>query len=402
MITKQLKAHFHTGEPVIQEYSALMNATFEYYRETRALFFDKLPDKLHQSELVSLINVDLKNRLFSQAFCETIQQAIKALHRVIIRLEDLQAEHPAVSEVFNNLSRLIKIGERVAGLYQLHWELYRYQNRADEREMVAFLLEIDTIAKEWEKFQAGHTTVRALVDALSGRPPPEHIETLVVSYRRDEPAHFSTGTLKALLDFVDAGYRFVCTVRELDPEANPLTLLQVEVETPVELHLGVPKIAEDPLRRLLQYLFLKDMLKGEMLLKFVCEAIIKDFGGEKGTSATAVTAFQKNLSTALKQLPPDGDFTISGRTFPNETIPVLQEFTKYLEEKKIKTDALLKAKGTSKTGGRTRSTVVAKPPPEPGHETTPSHEAPTLLPEASGDPNSKEREHIRILTDRSR
>ena len=77
MISKQLKAHFHTGEPVIQEYSALMNATFEYYRETRALFFDKLPDHLHQSELVSLINVELKNRLFSEAFCETIQQALR-------------------------------------------------------------------------------------------------------------------------------------------------------------------------------------------------------------------------------------------------------------------------------------------------------------------------------------
>jgi hypothetical protein len=396
MITNQLKAHFHTGEPVIQEYSALMNATFEYYRETRALFFEKLPDKLHQSELVSLINVDLKNRLFSQAFCETIQQALKALHRVIIRLEDLQADHPAVSEVFNNLDRLIKLAERVAALYQLHWELYRYQNKADEREMVAFLLEIDAIGKEWEKYQAGHTTIRALVEALSGRPPPENIQTLVVSYRRDGPAHFSTSTLKALLDFVDAGYRFVCAVQDTEPEANPLTLLQVEMSTPVELHLGVPKDLEDPLRRLLQYLFLKDMLRGETLLKFVCDAISKDFSGEKRASPSAVTAFQKELSAALKKLPPDGVFTISDRTFPDEGIPVLQEFTKYLEDKKIKSDALLKAKGTARGGAKTRAISAAKPPPEPGHEPTRLPENPSLLPS-----DSAKKEHIRILTERS-
>lgn len=394
MISKQLKAHFHTGEPVIQEYSALMNATFEYYRESRALFFEKLPDHLHQSELVSLINVELKNRLFSEAFCETIQQAIKALHRVIIRLEDLQAAHPAVSEVFNNLSRLIKLAERVVGLYQFHWELYRYQNRADERELVTFLLEIDAIGKEWEKFQAGHATLRALVDALSGRPPPENVLPLLVSYRRDGPAHFSTGTLKALMNFLEAGYRFVCAIRDIDSEATPLTLLQIEVSTPMELHLGVPKEAEEPLRRLLQYLFLKDMLRGETLLKFVCDAISKDFGAGGAAAPTAVTAFQKDLSAALKQLPEDGTFTISDRTFPDDGIPVLREFTKYLEEKKIKTDALLKAKG--KSGTRSRAASAAKPPPEPNQKEEP-RQMPSLPPL-----EANEKDHIRILTDRSR
>ena len=397
MISKQLKAHFHTGEPVIQEYSALMNATFEYYRETRALFFDKLPDHLHQSELVSLINVELKNRLFSEAFCETIQQALKAIHRVIIRLEDLQADHPRVSEIFSNLGRLIKLAERVAGLYQLHWEHYRYQNHIDERELVVFLLEIDTIAKEWEKFQAGHASLRSLVDALSGRPPPEDIIPLVVSYRREEPAHFAVGTLKALMNFLEAGYRYVCAVREVDHITNPLTLLQVEVSTPVELRLGVPKDLEEPLRRLLQYLFLKDMLRGETLLKFVCEAITRDFGAGETTAPSAVTSFQRELSASLKQLPPDGTFTISDRTFPDEGIPVLREFTKFLEEKKIKTDALLKAKGKPKEGNKNRAATAAKPPPEPGYGEPPRPAIPSLIPN-----ESSEKEHIRVLTERSR
>ena len=396
MISKQLKAHFHTGEPVIQEFSALMNATFLFYRETRGLFFEKLPEHLHQSELVSLINVDLKNRLFGEAFCETIQDALKALRRVIIRLEDLQAAHPAVSEVFSNLSRLIKLSGRVEALYQQHWEHYRYQNRINEQDLVKFLLEIDAIGKAWEKFQAGHASARALVDALSGRPPQEGIKPLVVAYQREEPHHFSTGTLKALMNFLEAGYRFVCAVRDIDPAAQPLTLLQVEIATPVELHLGVPEDSEEPFRRLLQYLFLKDMLRGETLLKFVCDAIAKDFGGGKAAAPPTVTAFQKELSAALKQLPSDGSFTISDRTFPQEGIPVLQEFTKYLEDKNIKADALLKAKGKPREGAKPRPTPAAKPLPPPVAAEAAKRPSPAVIPLEPVD-----KEHIRILTERT-
>lgn len=396
MFSKQLQAHFHTSEPVIQEFSALMNATFLFYRETRGLFFEKLPQHLHQSELVSFINVDLKNRLFGEAFCETIQEALKALRRVIIRLEDLQSAHPAVPDGFSNLSRLIKLSERVEALYQQHWEYYRYQNRLNEQDLVAFLLEIDAIGKEWEKFQAGHASARALVDALSGRPPPEGITPLVVAYQREEPHHFSTGTLKALMNFVEAGYRFVCAVREVDSAAQPLTLLQVEIATPVELHLGVPRDVEEPFRRLLQYLFLKDMLRRETLLKFVCDAIAKDFGGGKAAGPSAGTAFRKELSAALKQLPQDGTFTISDRTFPQEGIPVLQEFTKYLAEKKINPAALLKAKEIPRDRAKTRPTPAAKPAPPPAEAEPPKRPSPVVIPVEPAD-----KAHIRILTERT-
>ena len=392
MISSQLKTHFRTGEPVIQEFSALMGATFQYYLDTRALFFEKLPAHLHQSELISFVNVDLKNRLFNQAFCETIKDALKAMRRIIIRLEDLHQDHPSLTGVFSNLPRLIKLAERVDALYQAHWEHYRYRNRLTETELVEFLLEIDGIARQWDRFQEGHGSIQGLVDALSGRACPPDMRALVVSYRQEGPAHFSVGTLRALLNFAEGAYRFVCAIREIDIAAYPLTLLQVEIAEPVELHLGVPVSAEEPLRKLLQYLFLKDMLRAESLLKFVFEAIHKEFGNGKSLTAPSLATFQKELTGPLKQLPSVGTFTIAGRSFPEQGIPVLQEFTRYLEEKKIKYDGLLKTAPKGRGTAKPRQQAQPKAVEDRGEK--PQHPIPSLLP-----PNPNDKDHIRILTE---
>ncbi len=397
MIPKQLKASFHNGEPVIQEFAALMNATFKYYAETRAFFFDGLPTHLHQSELVSFVNVELKNRLFNKAFCETIEDALKALRRVIIRLEDLRREHPDLGSVFDNMDRLGILAERVEALYQHHWEHYRYQERLGEDDLVKFVLEIDQIGREWANIQAGHASLRSLVDALSGRACPEELETLAVSYQREGPDHFATGTLKALMNFFEVGYRFVSTVCDIDHAARPLTLLQVEIAEPVELHLGVPKEIAAPFRNLLQHLFLKDMFKPEPLLKFVFEAVQKDFGKGPALPAATLTAFQRELNGTLKQLPTDGTFTISDRRFPEMRLQVLKELTVYLDRLDVKYDALLKAAEKPKAAGKPRASMQPKAPAQAAQEEPPKPVAPSLLP-----PAENPKEHIRILTDRNR
>ena len=117
---------------------------------------------------------------------------------------------------------------------------------------------------------------------------------------------------------------------------------------------------------------------------------------ERQPPPPTVTAFQKELSAALKQLPPDGSFTISDRTFPQEGIPVLQEFTKYLEDKKIKTDALLKAKEKPKEGAKTRPAPAAKSSPTPAAAEPAKRPSPALIPLEPAD-----KEHIRILTERT-
>ncbi len=111
MILSQIKAHLAASEPSTREFVALMDATFRFYGETRSIFLDKLPQHLLQSELISLINVEIKERLFNENFCNGIKDAQKAIQRAIIRLENLRKAHPHHPDTVNNLTKLIAVAE---------------------------------------------------------------------------------------------------------------------------------------------------------------------------------------------------------------------------------------------------------------------------------------------------
>lgn len=341
MIENQLKAHAARAEPVTREFIALMGGTFRYYAETRNLFFDQLAAHLHQSELISLVNVEVKNRLFRAEFCEGLQEALKALRRAIIRLEDLRAAHPELPPAVNDLERLARIAEDVEALYQRHWEFYRYQTHLNEEELVRLLLEVDRIAYAWDGYLAGVTAAQRVAAGLGGRPVPQGHGVLAIRYSQPGPGHFSVATFKSLLDFLDSGYRFVGALFGVDTAAQPLAVLSVEMSEPVQLHVCLPAAVEEPFRKLLQYLFLKDMLKREALLKFVFDAVEKDFPGARPLSAAALSAFQKELAAALKLLPEGARFTFADRTFPGDEIPVLNELTASLERAHVDIQPLL-------------------------------------------------------------
>ena len=401
MIPKQLKTHFHTADSVVQEFAALMNATFQYYAETRTLFFDRLPTHLHESQLASVVNAEIKERLFNQTFCEGIQEALKALRRAIIRLEDLRRLHPDLPHFIHDLSGLIGLAERAEALYQRHWEYYRYQAGLSEEEIVRFLMEIDQIGNAWGALQQNQAAVSTLVEALSGRPRPENGGSVRITYQQEGPHHFAVTTLKTLMNFLESGYRFLCQISGIDPAVEPLSLLQVEIAEPVEIHLAVPLTLEEPFRRFFQYLFLKDMLKRETLLKFVFEAIEKEYGKGKTLPAPAMNGLQRELSAQLKALPHEGRFTISDRTFPDDAISVLQEFTGALEEQKIDFESLVRA---GEKGGK-----PAKPRPASGPRSGPTGSGQTgQEPPAAAESGSsvspapqrtREKEHIRLLTE---
>ena len=364
MILHELKTHLATSEPVTREFVALMETTFRAYGETRTLFLEKLPHHLLQSELVSLVNVEIKHRLFDERFCAGIQDALKALRRAIIRLEDLRAQHPQHPDTVNNLTRLAALAERVEALYQRHWEFYRYQNRLTEEDLVGFLLEVDQIAYEWDTYLSGFSTVHAMAESLSGQPCPADRTPLRVAYERQGPQHFSVGTIQSLMGFLEVAYRFVCAASEVDVQAQPLMLLQVDVAHPVAIALAVPQDTAPAYRRFLQYLFLKDMLKREALLKVVFEATAHDVGRDKPLAAPVLTGFQKELSAALKRLPEDGRFTLADRTFPDDGIRVLQEFTAALEDKNIRYDALLRGDAGKGRAARQKPETQADGKPE--------------------------------------
>lgn len=404
MILHELKRQAGTAEPVTGEFVALMDATFRPYTDLRNAFFGKLPDHLHQSELISFINVEIKARLFDEAFCTRVPDALKSLRRALIRLEDLrEADGGAVPATVNDLATLADLGERIEALYQKHWEHYRYQDRLTEDDVVAFILEIDRIGYAWDLYLTGYAAANGLIAGLSGQDCPQGMEPLDITYQREAPFHFAVGTLKAVMDFLESAYRFVATVSEVDAEARPLTLLQAEVAEPVRLRLGVPTEAAPGYRRLLQYLFLRDMLKREALLKVVFEATSKDAGREKPLSPTALTNFQKDIGAQLKRLPEDGRFSISDRTFPDDRIQVLQEFTAHLDANSIGYDMLLR--GTEGRTPRKRKAKADSPPAANGEAAAGKAAAAPAEPRTGEEENlfsAGRREHIAVLTERER
>jgi len=402
VILSQIKAHLAASEPSTREFVALMDATFRFYGETRSIFLDQLPQHLLQSELISLINVEIKDRLFNEKFCIGIKDALKAIQRAIIRLENLRKGHPHHPDTVNNLTKLIAVAERVEALYQRHWEYYRYQGRIGEEELVGFLLEIDQVAYHWDIYLSGFSAVSGLMESLNGQPCPPEMTPLRISYQRDDATHFSVTAMRAVMNFLEVGYRFICAAAEIDVEIHPLSMLQVEVAEPIELVLSVPGLAAPSYRKFLQYLFLKDMLKRDALLKVVFEAVGRELQPAKSLSPTLLSRFQKEMTAALKQLPAGGRFTISDRNFPEDAIQVLQEFTETLDGKNIRYDTLLRREpsksGKSKTASKAKEGAGIKPDGRrPGviKETGNRPEAPGSLFQ-----QMDEKEHIAVLTER--
>jgi hypothetical protein len=178
-------------------------------------------------------------------------------------------------------------------------------------------------------------------------------------------------------------------------------LLQVDVAHPVAVQLAVPQATVGVYRRFLQYLFLKDMLKREPLLKVVFEAVAAELGREKPLSPAALAGFQKDLNAALKGLPEDGRFTISDRTFPDDGIRVLQEFTADLDGKRIGYEALLRGDATKGRSRGAKAKADAKAPPPPDAAAAAPMDALPAPPRPPGTGSLfslNPKEHIAVLT----
>jgi hypothetical protein len=370
-----------------------MRTTFAYYGELQTQFLTKLPKHLHQSELISLINTEVRPRLFNHHFCERIPDALKSLRRAIVRLEDWRVTHPELPPSVNKLPALQAVAEQVEALYQRHWEYFRYQNNLREEDVVSFLMEVERVTYDWDIFLEGFTAMVELLKALSGRALPEGAASVRIAYQRAQPAHFAAETLTALTEFFQSCYGFICAVHGLDAAAEPLTLLAVEIGEPVELTLAVPAAASESFRRFLQYLFLKDMLQREPLLKFVMEAVLRDYGNENSASG-ALQSLQKDIGARLRSLPEDGRFRISDRTFPEDSVQVMHDLFVDLERQQIPHDALLASGDKLKRGAKLRKPPKAAVPAPAQTELAPPPKPGTGTVMESGT------EHIRVLTDR--
>ena len=412
MIVNQLKTRFRQAEPVTRELAALFQGAFQYYRTIRDDFLTELPSHLHGSELVTLVNVELKNRLFHPQFCEQVQEELKALRRTLIRLEDLREGQRDFTSAINDIEELARLGERAEALYQRHWEHYRYPTHLNEQALASLLLDIHRLCADWDEYYARFSAVADVVDILTGQVLPPDSLALRIAYTQAPPLHFSVGMLKSVVDFLEAGYAFVGAIHGLDTASRPLMLLQVDVSDPVELAVAVPAATHDAYVTFLQYLFLKDMLKRDALLKYVFEVVERQFGQGRKIDASAA---QKDVAAKLKALPATGRFQISGRSFPEDQISVLQDLTASLERNSMDADALLggeKAKAPRK-GKVTQDVqpVVVNPPqssrqpePVPTAATPAAPVPPGIKPQVPAarpqDSAPQPRQHLHILTSR--
>ncbi|MDH4224443.1 MAG: hypothetical protein OEW12_02215 [Deltaproteobacteria bacterium] len=415
MILSTLKSQFVSAESTTLEFVDLMRVTFSYYSDLRGRFFSLLPANTRQGELTNLLTGDLRSRLLNKPFCDRIQESLKAVRRSVIRLEDLRAQHPAVPALVNNLQALAKIAESVENLYQKHWECYRYQAQLSEKETVEFLMEIDRIGYDWDIYLESFTQTRTLVAALQGRGPGQGEAVVQVGYQRDNPFHDSAGGLIIILQFLEGCYRFICALYRIDPAQRPLSVLQVEIDQPVHMMVGVPEQCGKTYQKFLQHLFLKDMLQRDALLKFVMESVKKETGND--LSPATLLKHQKELNALIKTLPEGGQFTISDRVFPDDSVVVMREFMVTLDQQNISYESLLKASEKIK---KTTAMRAAKPsiPPAAGTHPFPTKPSIPLMakdgfrqitasdipspPEADKTllQNKAAREHIRILTER--
>ena len=395
MIVHELKAEYYQGEAIIREFISLMDSTFSHYRSIRNQFFQAIPENIGEERFASLVSKELRARLFNKEFCEGLGDALKSLRRALIRLEDLIALQAPHTNSVVDLKRVGLIGERVEALYQTHWESYRYQDGIPDKEMVNLVLEVDRIGHDWDGFLNRFSTISGLMETLSGTPAPAQHIALRVSYAHPELDHFSSGTVRELLAFFEACYSFVCGAGNLDLAANPLRLQHVEISDPVELVLAVPSAAVTPFRRFLQYLFLKDMLKRDALIKVLMEAVIKEFSGDKKLTPAKLLVHQKEISARLKTIPVVGLYEISDRKFPADSVAVMGELVASLDKNGIKYGNLIGS--TAKKSGKSRNAPAPKTVDPPANaSSTPSSAQQTI--EAAVKP-TESKEHIRVLTD---
>jgi len=390
VLLSKLKSQFQHSEPATLEFVELMRSTFSYYSELRSRFFRTLSQSLQQNGLGSLLAGEIRNKLFHAPFCESIPETLKAHRRALIRLDDLRKEQPGIPAFVNNLETLAKLGEQVENLYQRHWEYYRYQAQVAEKDLVAFVLDIDRIGYEWDIYLEGFSGTRALVAALTSRSCREGDVPLRVGYQQ-AINNLAAKNLRVILDFLEGAYGFVATLHRLNPNENPLSLLQVAVDDPVEIQLALPQAAVETYSKFLRYLFLKDTVSKDTLLKYVMEALQKETGA--ALPPAVQQKFQKEMTALLKSLPEEGRFMVSDRVLPDDSVGVMQELMGTLTQQNISFEALLKQGEKLKKKGSVRKT------PPLVNEAESSLPAPSAK-QTSTPPSNPQRQHIGMLTER--
>ena len=355
---------------IIREFTSLMDSGFRCYEELRTRFFALLPEHWSNGQS-SVLEAEINKHLFNETFCAAIPENLKSLRRLLIRLEDLpppdahQQHHQVMLASILNAAELKSLAERLEALLQRHWELHRYGS-SQKHQSLQLLLDAQQISEAWMRYLSAFNAASSTLQALEAPSCPPHTRKLEL--RHFHPLPLDAQRLQTLLRFLHASHQFICAVSGAEP--LPLTILCIRAGQPLTLELAIPDHTAQDYLRLLQHLFLKDMLKQDVLLKVVFQSVLKEHQGRSSLSPQQLKALEKSLLTALKELPSEGEFHISGRKFPQDNILVLQELTNFLKERDISFKNLLSKPSSSRKKNPPLPAFV--PPPDPPPESAAS------------------------------
>lgn len=400
MNQEDLQAFYEAVAPVTDDLVSLVESSLQPYAALRDVFFKHLAEHIHPPGMQTLLEQRISPQLFAQDFCEQIPLSLRALRRVIIRMEDVQQQSlhsrkdapPADSplETLRTLEPLIRLAERVEALYQRHWEFHRYQERIPLQELLHFVLEVDAIYHAWRTQQGELATLFSLLRAGEGAELAQDEERVQIFYR---PPPNMSGSLElpgALLCLVQAAHRFIAAALG-DPEMQSLRLVRLLAGAHTELHIAVQTKLRPVFVQFLQNLFLKDLLKREALIKVLFEVVRREAGSLRMLSPAETTRHHRELLAELKRLPAAGELQIAEQIFPRDRFRVLQSFISRLEAQGIRYAGILEGK---------HSNAGKRPSTKPRPATFPLQgKSNTVMERSSTAPASDSTQRIGLLTE---
>lgn len=314
-----------------------MKQTFGFYASICDDFLSDLGDHVENHTIDEYIANDLKPRLFSPDYCQTIEETKKRFLSENIKLEQFIKETNFQESHLNDLDGLKEVADAIYSLLQKHWELFKYENTAvTPKELIAFIQDIDRVGIGWDSYLEKYLAVSKILTSQSEKVTQDGFEAIEISLFLPEGECFSTSVMTHFISFLQESYEFILKIHEMDKK-TPLEIHSIEANTPISCTLVVPAPLNNTFKKFLNYLSV-DVIKRETLFKFVVEVV--RLQQKKEMTKPAIGTFQKKIVKQLEQLP-KGCFLSTDNNHNADSVTLLSNLVKELESLDVQFKDLL-------------------------------------------------------------
>ncbi len=395
MLWNTIQRDFSRFSPLTQEFVQLLDGTLRYGREVHDAFVLQLAQQPASTSLEALVEGELRPRLFNEVYCTRIQPFLTAIRRALLRLENVDL-HEQAKRSGNDLHALASIGDKVEALFQKYWEYYRYHKTLSHGEVVGLLIEVNALANTWQLYFTGFRHMATLFQKHS---LPENRSCIHIGIQLPQSSPPTTQHVQALLRLVECLHQWIGQAHG-QKTLSPPTLCQMETHPMIAVELGVQPPWHTLCQRVLQHLFLKDVLGQEPLVKVLLETAWCDAHGTKPSPAVLSKA-TKQMNQCLKALPTQATFQVDALQFPQDSAKVLKDLLRFLAERNISGDSLLRVTRSNKklrTNSPQTSLVHTPSMAKGGDAVPPSPNAPSQTSVDFPSAENHEKNAIGVLT----